>query len=399
MKKKIFLKSVFFYFACILAATVVSFELDFFVPSFPMLKENFFLSTVELSRLISVNVLGLTIGNFIFGPMSDIYGRRKILLIGLLLFTISSFLCGASSFYKELLFARFLQGFSASAGIILVSSMIMDIHTENESKRLLSFFNGLITASMAGAPLIGNFILPFFGWRGAFYIISIFGFTAFLAIYFFCPETKRESNKSHFSIKKLLTSYKKQISSKKFLQLGSIPALLYSSLIVFITFFPIILINYLKIQQCSYGWYHGLIMLSFCLSSLVFSYSKNQIFLNRLFNVGFFFICIALVVFLLIGINFIAINAILITCIMIIFMIGMAFCFSKYIVDAIYLFPVESGTTFASLGGIKLILTALSVEFASQLSKFNQAGTFLAMAIIIAIAVKLHWSHYVSNKR
>ena len=392
------MKKNLFYIALTLAAIVCSFELDIFVPAIPTIQSFFNISNTDVSRLISINILGLIIGSFIFGPLSDIYGRKKTLLIGLLGFTIFSFLCGISPSYFILLVSRFFQGITASAGIIIVSSMIIDLNTEEESNRRLTFLNSIITASMAGAPIIGNYFLPFWGWNGNFYFISVLSLFSLLLVLIFCPKNTKPPSFIQPSKYYLLVIFKKQIQNREFLIRSSIPSLFYAAMITFITFLPLILVTNLKIPQSQYGFYQGIIMAVFCLSSLLVTYSKKILTIDQFFKIGVLLISTSMIFFLSIGIHIIKMNSSLISMSMMLFMIGFAFTLGKYIIDSIKIYPSEKGLTFSTLGAIKLIITSLCIEFSTQFTRIYQFNIFLAIGIIIFIGLGLHWRIYVSNK-
>src|SRR5262245_15855893 len=143
-------------------------EFDLFVPSFPELKDYFRLSPFWLELSLSVNLVGYCISLFITGHLADSYGRKPIILWGLLIFVGASVLCLSTSIYYLFLLGRFFQGLGIAAPAILSFLIIADSFSIKKQQFWLSIFNGVKNMSIAIAPVVGSYITYYFHWEGNF---------------------------------------------------------------------------------------------------------------------------------------------------------------------------------------------------------------------------------------
>ena len=120
-------------------------EVDISVPSFPGMAAYFEASDSLIQTTITVNFLGFCISTLLYGPLSDVFGRRKVMLIGNAIMLLGAFGCVFSPSIEFLLFARFVQGLGASTSTILVFSIITDKYCQEESAKIISSINAVTT--------------------------------------------------------------------------------------------------------------------------------------------------------------------------------------------------------------------------------------------------------------
>ena len=138
-------------------------EVDLFVPSFPDIQDTFNLSPFMTELLLGVNLIAYCITSLIVGNLGDRYGRKPIIILGLLIFNLGSLFCVFSNNYESILLGRFLQGAGISAVAVLVYVVLADIYSVQEQQKLMGILNGTISLSMATAPVIGSYVDLFWG--------------------------------------------------------------------------------------------------------------------------------------------------------------------------------------------------------------------------------------------
>ena len=153
---------------------------DIYVPAFPKMIPYFGIQENEIQLILSVNFAGLCVTSLLAGPLSDSFGRRNIILYGLFLFLISSGRCVIASSFEGMLIWRFFQGLSASIPLVIGGAIIADRYSEQQAGQLIGMINSVISASLAGAPILGAWITQFFHWRLNFIIIFLIALVAFL---------------------------------------------------------------------------------------------------------------------------------------------------------------------------------------------------------------------------
>ena len=166
-------------------------NIDMYLPGFPLIAEdlNARVSLVQLS--LTACLLGLAAGQLVVGPLSDARGRRKPLIISVFLFALSSLLCAVAPTIEVLIIARFLQGFTASGGVVLSRAVVSDVFTGRELTKFFALLMVINAVAPMAAPIAGGAILalPFAGWPGIFYFLSLLGFIMLVIVSVRLPET------------------------------------------------------------------------------------------------------------------------------------------------------------------------------------------------------------------
>ncbi|MCY9374799.1 MFS transporter [Bacillus sp. T17B1] len=166
-------------------------NIDMYLPSFPEIANDLSASASLVQLSLTACLVGLTIGQLIVGPVSDAQGRRKPLLICIFLFALSSLFCALSPNITTLVCARFLQGLTASAGLVLSRAIVRDVFTGRELSKFFSLLMVITAVAPMVAPMTGGAILllPFATWHTIFHVLTIIGFLLVLLIAFRLKET------------------------------------------------------------------------------------------------------------------------------------------------------------------------------------------------------------------
>lgn len=349
-------------------------EFDLFVPSFPELQNQFNLSPFLVEALLSANFAGYCISLFFVGALADYYGRKPMILLGLLIFILGSLLCLWPSSYIFLLFGRLLQGIGIAAPAILSFLIIADSYPLKQQQHLMAILNGVMNASIGIAPVIGSYLTLYFHWQGNFLALLLLGLLTLGMTILFIPTTKLPRKKESSS----LLGYISLFQSKPFTLLLLHIILMIIPYWIFVGIAPLLYMKDLGVSLSSFGYYQGSLALVFGFGSICFGFlinrydQKNLLYLSNsiyLLSLG----CIALVTFLNSS------NALLLTLAFLPFVIGQ-------IIPSIVLYPLcinyipeAKGRISALLQGSRLILSAISL----QLAGYYYQGSFLSTGIIL----------------
>ncbi|MEC0253247.1 Bcr/CflA family efflux MFS transporter [Bacillus halotolerans] len=166
-------------------------NIDMYLPSFPDIADDLSASASLVQLSLTACLIGLTIGQVIVGPVSDAQGRRKPLLICIFLFALSSLFCALSPNITSLVAARFLQGITASAGLVLSRAIVRDVFTGRELSKFFSLLMVITAVAPMIAPMTGGalLLLPFATWHTIFHFLTIIGFVLVLVIALRLKET------------------------------------------------------------------------------------------------------------------------------------------------------------------------------------------------------------------
>jgi DHA1 family bicyclomycin/chloramphenicol resistance-like MFS transporter len=159
---------------CLLGSlSVVSpFSIDMYLPAFPDLAREFAVPTTTIALTLSSYFIGLALGQVVYGPLLDRFGRKKPLAVGLTLFIFASIGCAASPDVNTLIALRFFQGLGGCVAQVASIAMVRDFFSVKECAKVLSLLLLFIAASPLLAPTVGNLIIESLGWKAAFYALA-----------------------------------------------------------------------------------------------------------------------------------------------------------------------------------------------------------------------------------
>lgn len=180
---------------------------DMYLPAFPELVRVFSSSIDGIQGTLSAFLIGFALAQLVYDPLSDRYGRKPVLLGGLILSLISSLAITFAESIETLTLLRVLQAFGGSAGPVLGRAMVRDIHGPRDSARLLSYIGTAMALAPAVAPILGGYMTVGLGWESIFLFLAAYALLGIVVLVFQIPETAPEDRQRHLSIQSLLGNY------------------------------------------------------------------------------------------------------------------------------------------------------------------------------------------------
>jgi DHA1 family bicyclomycin/chloramphenicol resistance-like MFS transporter len=162
---------------------------DMYLPSLPAIARAFDASVAEAQLTISSYLVGFAIGQLIYGPISDRYGRKPVLLAAVAVYCAASFGCMVSSSIGMLIAFRTLQALGGCGGVVLARAVVRDLYSGTRAGRELSLISMVMALAPVVAPLIGGVVQTGFGWRANFVVLTASGLLIAAAIWWRLPET------------------------------------------------------------------------------------------------------------------------------------------------------------------------------------------------------------------
>lgn len=363
-------------------------EFDLFVPSFPQLQSHFNLTPFWVEALLSVNFIGYGLSLIFVGYLADHYGRKPIILLGLITFVIGSMFCLWIPSYEFFLTGRFLQGIGIAAPAILSFLIIADSYPLKQQQFLFAMLNGSLNAAAGVAPVIGSYITLYFHWQGNFWVLLLLGLTVLVMTVFFIPTFKLSEHKETLSLRGYIPIFQ----SKPLMLLIMSFIFGYMPYWIFVGMSPLLYIKDLGVSLSHFGYYQGSLALVFAFGSIIYGLIINRYDQKKMlyFSIQIFIaalVSIALITFLD------GHNPLLITLAFILFVIGQ-------IIPSIVLYPLclnfmpqAKARVSAIMQEGRLIFSALSLQIAGYFyqGSFRNVGIiisgFLLMVVITQICV------------
>ncbi len=238
--------------------------------------------------LLSIYFFGAGIGQLIVGPLSDEFGRRKILIYSTWLIMFSSFACAQAHNIYLLLLLRFLQGLGACGTTVVSMAIMRDLYPNNLLAKIYSYFNGLIALAPLLGPLLGSVLLVQTGtWRTTFYFMVLFSAVALIVDYVYVKESNPRLTLGKTFVKvPIIKSYITLFKDKEFLSYCSFDIMGMSSLFMFLSMSAIILIKTLGLDPHTYGFYFAASSMMYLLGNILSPRLQNKLKINGTILIG-----------------------------------------------------------------------------------------------------------------
>ena len=183
----------YFFIALVSITFIGPLSLHLFIPAMPAVKEAFGVSTGMAQLTMSLAMLSMAFFTVAYGGLSDRFGRKRVLLGGLVLFTCGAAACMVAANMPMLLAGRILQGAGAGCGVVLARAIARDVYGQDRVAQVIAYLTTAYVLGPMFAPLIGGHLTKLFGWRALFLLASGFGLVVILAVTFAVPETRARS--------------------------------------------------------------------------------------------------------------------------------------------------------------------------------------------------------------
>jgi len=224
-----------------LMCALPAFTSDIYLPSLPEVAHSLHTSTTAVQLTMTGVLLGGAVGQLVVGPLSDRFGRRRPVLIGIGMHIVISLLCALAPGIGILIGLRVVQGFFNAAATVVAIAVIRDRFTGSEASRLLSRLMLVIGVSPLFAPTVGGLIAGQWGWRSVFVALAVFGVVLWVAVWRRLPETLRPERRRAGGFGPALRGYRVLLRDRYFVAIAVLPGLGMAVLMSYVIGSPFVL--------------------------------------------------------------------------------------------------------------------------------------------------------------
>jgi MFS transporter, DHA1 family, multidrug resistance protein len=236
-----------------LLAAIGPFAIDMYLPALPTIAGDLHASTAATQMTLMAFFIAFGICQVVYGPVSDMVGRKPPLYFGLAFFTVGSIGCGAAPSIGWLIFFRFVQGIGASSVMVIPRAIIRDLHTGVEATRLMALVMLVLSVSPILAPVTGSALIVPFGWRAVFVAVTVVAVLGLLLVAGFLPETRPPAARIKVSVGNVLSGFAHLLRDRHFLALTFIGGLGMSSFFAFLASSSFVYIDHFGLTPTAYS--------------------------------------------------------------------------------------------------------------------------------------------------
>lgn len=233
---------------------------DLYLPALPTLAQAFATDAARVQLTLSVFLAGFAVAQLFYGPLSDRYGRRPIMLFGLVLYLVSSVACMLATSIDALILARFFQALGACAGPVLGRAIVRDVYGPVQAARVLAYISGAMAIAPMIGPLLGGWLTVWFGWRANFAALSLFSAVQVTATFLLLGESNAHRDPGATRPRQILGNFGELLSARLYLGYLLCFSFSYAALFSFISGSSFVLIELYGLSPQWYGASFGFVV-------------------------------------------------------------------------------------------------------------------------------------------
>lgn len=287
-----------------LLSAIGPFAIDMYLPALPTIGDKLDASIPQVQASLMIFMGAVAICQIIYGPVSDMIGRKPPLYFGLGLFMVGGICAALAPTIEWLIAARFVQGVGACASMAIPRAIVRDYHTGPDAARLMTLLMLVFSVSPILAPLSGSLIIEFASWRAIFGVISVIAALAILLMFFALPETRPPEKRLDSSFSSALASYAMLLRDRRFLGLSFIGGFGISSFFGFLANSSFVYIDHYGLTPTQYSFAFSMNAIGFIgMSQFTATFARRFGFpaLMRVASAGYFAITVTLFALFMLG--------------------------------------------------------------------------------------------------
>ena len=227
-----------------LLSAIGPFAIDMYLPALPSIGKSLGASVSDVQASLTVFFIALALGQIIYGPVSDMVGRKVPLYFGVALFGLGSVGCALAGDGQSLIAWRFIQGLGACAGMVIPRAIVRDLHTGADAARLTAMLMLVFSVSPILAPLAGSFLIDWLDWRAVFWAVTVIAVGLLVLLQTSLDETRPATQRIESSLGGVLQAYGVLLRDRHFLGLVFIGAFGSAAFLAYLANSPFVMINH-----------------------------------------------------------------------------------------------------------------------------------------------------------
>ena len=227
---------------------------DLYLPALPALTAQFGAAMGQAQYTLSALLLAFGVSQLVWGPLSDRYGRRPVLLTGLTAYVVAAVGCALAASMLQLIVWRTLQGAAMGAVVMCARALVRDLYQGQEGARVMSKGMSGLGVLACASPALGGLLTQFYGAQAALLAVAVFGALALALVTLTFKETLQLKNPQALQPRTLISTWAGVIGNPTFLAFSALSVTSYAGLFTFLACSPFVLIGVLGLSKLQFGW-------------------------------------------------------------------------------------------------------------------------------------------------
>jgi DHA1 family bicyclomycin/chloramphenicol resistance-like MFS transporter len=259
---------------------------DFYLPSLPSIGRDLDASIATVQLTLSVFMVGFAVSQLVYGPLSDRFGRRPVILGGVALYTLASIACALAPTIEALIAARFVQAVGACAGPVLARAVVRDVFGREGAARVLAYMAMAMALAPAIGPIIGGYLTVWAGWRANFVVLTGFGALIVAGTALLLAETNAHRDPAATRPGRLAANYATLLGHRAYLGFVLVAAFTYSGIFSFISGSSFLFIEVVGLAPNVYGLCFAAVVVGYMIGSFAAGRISTRLGVERMIRLG-----------------------------------------------------------------------------------------------------------------
>ncbi len=357
-------------------------SVSLYVPSMPALAAEFRATPALVQQSFTIFVIGFAVAQLVYGPLADRFGRRPVLIGGLILYIAASLACALSTSIDEFLIARLVQGLGACVGPVVVRAIVRDRFERADAVRAFAFIGTAIALAPALGPLIGGFLEVWFGWQSAFLFLVGYGLLMTALVLARLEETVPQRDPSATDPARLIRNYASLLSNARYLGYLAPITFCFGGLFAYNAAAPFLFIDRLGLSPDRFGMLAIFTVSTYATGSWLAGRLEGRLSIRRTAIMGLAAAGLATALMLLLAGE---LSLARVIGPMMLFVFGFGLLMPACTAAALHPFPRIAGSASAMMGFLQMGVGAAGSLILSRVYD----GTALSLALVMAMLAAL----------
>lgn len=281
-------KKTYFFLILILGSLTAlgPFSIDMYLPGFPAIARDLNTTAAKVSQTLSGYFVGISLGQLLYGPLLDRFGRKKPLFIGLAVYILASAGCAVATSVEQLIILRIIQAVGSCAATVASVAMVRDLFPVSENAKVFSLLLLVVGFSPMIAPTVGGYVTDAFGWHAVFMILTVMGVAIFAATGLWLPDSYKPDKTLSLKPKPIIMNFLEVLREPQFYTYSITGAVAFAGLFAYVSGSPIVFMEVFHVDGKVYGWIFAFLSVGFIGSGQVNTLMLRRFSSEQIVNVA-----------------------------------------------------------------------------------------------------------------